>query len=67
MPLKQVGSVSAPEPRLLVVQPWDKCAASRRSRRAIQLADLGLNPDRRRHGGADADPDAHRGAPARTW
>ena len=22
-PLKQVGSVSAPEPRLLVIQPWD--------------------------------------------
>jgi len=22
-PLKQVGSVSAPEPRMLVIQPWD--------------------------------------------
>ena len=24
VPLIQVGSVSAPEPRLLVIQPWDK-------------------------------------------
>ena len=43
MPLNQVGSVSAPEPRLLVVQPWDKSLLKAVSR-AIQLADLGLNP-----------------------
>jgi len=24
VPIQQVGSVSAPEPRLLVIQPWDK-------------------------------------------
>ncbi len=42
-PLNQVGSVSAPEPRLLVVQPWDKSLVKAVSR-AIQQSDLGLNP-----------------------
>src|SRR2546426_2256289 len=41
--LKEVGSVSAPEARLLVVQPWDKGLIKAVSR-AIQLAELGLNP-----------------------
>src|SRR5436309_2966449 len=43
VPLQQVGSVSAPEVRLLVVQPWDKALVKAVSR-AIQLADLGFNP-----------------------
>jgi len=43
VPLQQVGSVSAPEPRLLVVQPWDKSLVKAVAR-AIQVADLGLNP-----------------------
>ena len=42
-PLTQLGSVSAPEPRLLVVQPWDKSLVKAVSR-AIQQSDLGLNP-----------------------
>lgn len=42
-PLNQVGSVSAPEPRLLVVQPWDKSLV-RAISKAIQASDLGLNP-----------------------
>ena len=42
-PLAQVASVSAPEPRLLVVQPWDKSLVQAISK-AIQKADLGLNP-----------------------
>ena len=41
--LKEVGQVSAPEPRLLVVQPWDKSLVKVISR-AIQVSDLGLNP-----------------------
>lgn len=42
-PLKQIASVSAPEARLLLVQPWDKGAlVSIES--AIREADLGLNP-----------------------
>jgi ribosome recycling factor len=42
-PLKQVASVSAPEARLLVVQPWDKALLTPIAR-AIQTSDLGLNP-----------------------
>ncbi|MBD3337331.1 MAG: ribosome recycling factor [Candidatus Eisenbacteria bacterium] len=43
VPLRQIASVSAPEPRLLVVQPYDKSAMGD-VERAIQKADLGLNP-----------------------
>ena len=43
MPLNQVGQVSAPEPRLLVVQPYDRSLVKAVSR-AIQQSDLGLNP-----------------------
>jgi len=43
MPLNQLASVSAPEPRLLVVQAWDKNLV-REIAKAIQVADLGLNP-----------------------
>jgi ribosome recycling factor len=42
-PLKQVASVSAPEARLLVVQPWDKSLLTPIAK-AIQTSDLGLNP-----------------------
>ena len=41
--LKEVGQVSAPEPRLLTIQPWDKSLVKAISR-AIQASDLGLNP-----------------------
>ena len=43
MPLAQVASVSAPEPRLLTVTPWDKGLATA-VERAIRDSDLGLNP-----------------------
>ncbi len=43
LPLAQVASVSAPEPRLLVVQAWDK-GAVQAIVKGIQAADLGLNP-----------------------
>lgn len=42
-PLKQVASVSAPDPKLLVVQPWEKNIVGDVVK-AIQKADLGLNP-----------------------
>ncbi len=42
-PLAQVGSISSPEPRLLVVQPWDLSVLSE-IEKAIQKADLGLSP-----------------------
>lgn len=43
LPLTQVASVSAPEPRLLTVQPWDK-GLIHAVEKAILTADLGLNP-----------------------
>lgn len=43
MPINQVGTVSAPEPRLLTVQVWDKGMVSA-VEKAIQNAGLGLNP-----------------------
>ncbi len=43
MPINQVGTVSAPEPRLLTVQPWDKSLMAA-IEKAILTADLGLNP-----------------------
>jgi len=42
-PLKQVASVSAPDPKLLVVQPWEKTVMPEIVK-AIQKADLGFNP-----------------------
>lgn len=43
MPLKQVATISAPEPRLVVIQPWDagNLAAIER---AILKSELGINP-----------------------
>lgn len=43
MPLNQVATVSAPEPSLLMVQPFDKSVLPD-IERAIMQADLGLNP-----------------------
>jgi ribosome recycling factor len=43
MPINQVGSVAAPEPRLLTVTPWDKSLVPA-IEKAIRESDLGLNP-----------------------
>lgn len=43
MPLNQVGTVGAPEPRMLTVQVWDKSMVSA-VEKAIRDAGLGLNP-----------------------
>ena len=42
-PLNQVANVSSPEPRMLVVQPWEKRIIGD-IEKAILAADLGLNP-----------------------
>lgn len=42
-PLNQMASVSVPEPRMIVVQPYDVTTISD-IERAIMMADLGLNP-----------------------
>ena len=43
MPLNQVATVSAPEPRMLTVQVWDKTNVGP-VEKAIRSAGLGLNP-----------------------
>lgn len=43
-PVNQVANVSAPEPRLLLVQPWEKSLLSA-IEKAIQKSDLGLSPN----------------------
>ena len=42
-PLKQLGSINAPEARMLTIQVWDK-GAVQAIVKAIQASDLGLNP-----------------------
>lgn len=42
-PLKAVASISSPEPRTLLIQPWDKSAVQA-IEKAIQSSSLGLNP-----------------------
>lgn len=43
LPLNQVGSVAAPEPRLLTITPWDKNLTGA-IEKAVRDSDLGLNP-----------------------
>ena len=42
-PLSQVASISVPEARSIIIQPFDKSLISE-IEKAIQIADLGLNP-----------------------
>ncbi|NLP29043.1 MAG: ribosome recycling factor [Clostridia bacterium] len=43
MPLNQVANVSAPEPRMLLIQPWEK-STLKAIEKAILKSDLGINP-----------------------
>ncbi len=43
-PLNQISSISVPEPRLLVIQPWDKQSIGN-IERSILTSDLGLVPN----------------------
>ncbi len=42
-PIPQVGNISSPEPRLLVIAPWEAKLIPQ-IEKAIQKSDLGLNP-----------------------
>lgn len=42
-PLQQVASVSVPDPRTLVIQPWD-ASIIKSIEKSIQASDLGINP-----------------------
>ena len=42
-PLQQVGNVSVPEARMIVIQPWEK-SLLKEIEKAILVSDLGINP-----------------------
>ena len=42
-PMNQIATISTPDAKLIVVQPWDKSALSA-IEKAIHKSDLGLNP-----------------------
>ncbi len=42
-PIQQVASISTPDPRSLVIQPWDGTLL-KAIEKAIQISDLGINP-----------------------
>ncbi len=48
MPLNQVASISVPEARVILLQPFDKSTMTD-IERAIQMADLGVNPNNDGH------------------
>lgn len=41
--MRQLASISTPEPRLIVIQPWDKGSIPS-IEKAIQISDLGITP-----------------------
>lgn len=43
MQLQHIASITVPEPRQLLIQPWDQSAVSA-IEKAIQKSDLGINP-----------------------
>ncbi|MFR2460059.1 MAG: ribosome-recycling factor, partial [Christensenellales bacterium] len=42
-PLNQLGNISSPEPRMLVIAPWENKMISA-IEKAIQKSDIGINP-----------------------
>jgi len=43
-PIQQVGNISVPEARMIVIQPWDK-SLLKAIEKAIQKSDIGINPN----------------------
>src|SRR6266550_5337677 len=48
LPLQQLAGISVPEPRLLVISPYDK-GSMKAIEKAIQNSDLGINPSNDGH------------------
>lgn len=42
-PISQVGNISSPDPRTLVIQPWD-ASTLKLIEKAIQASEIGINP-----------------------
>ncbi|HOD54035.1 MAG TPA: ribosome recycling factor [Candidatus Cloacimonadota bacterium] len=43
-PVKQLGNINIPEPRMIILQPWDKTTLSE-IEKAILAANLGITPE----------------------
>ena len=43
-PIQQVGNISVPEARMIVIQPWEK-SMIKPIEKAINMSDLGINPN----------------------
>ena len=43
-PIQQVGNISVPEARMILIQPWEK-SLLKAIEKAIQTSDLGINPN----------------------
>ncbi len=43
-PINQMAGISVPEPRLIVIQPWDM-SMLKEIEKAINLAEIGINPN----------------------
>ena len=43
-PIQQVGNISVPEARIIVIQPWEK-SLLKAIEKAIQTSELGINPN----------------------
>jgi len=44
VPVSQVGNVTTPEPRVLMITPWEK-SALKAIEKAVNMSDLNLNPN----------------------
>jgi ribosome recycling factor len=42
-PINQIANISVPEPRCLIIQPWD-ASSMKEIEKAIMVSDLGINP-----------------------
>ncbi len=42
-PLQQVGNISVPEPRMILIQPWEE-SLLKEIEKAINMSELGINP-----------------------
>ena len=61
MPLNQLGSLTVPDPTMLVISPWDPSAVALIDK-AIRTSDSGTESDERRKSGARANSFANRRA-----
>ena len=61
-PINQVASIGSPDPRSLLIQPWD-ASILKGIEKAILASDLGINPQNDGRMIRLVFPPAHRGAP----